>query len=214
MKNESTFTIILIILLVVIFSGCSNSSSSNKAAGVHKNDVAAQKNYLNSNLDKHFNVDPQQVEWLTMQGGLHITTKVIFAGKDSDKISNITNLINNGSNKTPSSQEEIRGINSRARPIGIEFKMKDGKTIFVWPSYKITTWKNGWSAGPRNDRFVLNIQRDSNEEYYTLISKDVPNYLRSGWRMDMPSVNPIAASPQVSKKGDKVVVAGDGCTSE
>lgn len=161
-------------------------------------------------------INPEEIEWVTMQGGLHITTKVLFQGNAKDKINKIVSLINNGTNKQPSTQEEIGVTHSKARPIYIAIKLKDGSKVNIYPSYKTTSFENGgWSAMPRDDRFVLNFERDEKDEYFTLLSKEVPLYMRKGgWQQDMPTVKPFTVSPIEVKAGEKVTLSGDGWTDK
>ncbi len=157
-----------------------------------------------------------------MQGGLHINTKALFPGHDDEKISKIVALINGGTGKVTSTKTEISVINSKARPIGIHFKLKDGSKLYVWTDYTTKSFKDGWSATTLNDRFVLNIHKDGLDEYYTIFSKDVAKYLKDGWKDDMPIVNEVEVKSEYSAGGDKMVirsgnkavVTGDGCTAK
>lgn len=117
-----------------------------------------------------------------MQGGLHIHTKALFKGHDDEKISKIVALVNAGTGKTASTDTEINVINSKARPIGIHFELRDGSKIYAWTDYTTKSFKDGWSATKVDDRFVLQVQEDGIDKYYTIFSKDVAKYLKGGWK--------------------------------
>lgn len=178
------------------------------------------KNLLKADNQTYINSD--NIEWMTMQGGLGITTKVLFTEHDEEKINRIVSMINSGTEKTDSTEAEINVIQSRARPIGICFQLKDGSKAYVWTDYFTKTLENGWSATALNDRFVLVIQNSGQDEYYTIFSDDVAAYLREGWKSDMPMVSKITVSsepgkngePNVIRDGDMIIVSGDGCTSK
>lgn len=173
-------------------------------------------------VDNYTYINPNDIEWITMQGGLHIHTIALFPGHDDEKINRIVSMINSGTGKTESTKAEIGVIHSMARPIGICFQLKDGNKVFVWTDYTTKTFKNGWSATTLNDRFVLNVQNGSQDEYSTILSMNVAKYLREGWGADMPTVNEVSVTSESSKDGnnvvfkdgDKAVVSGDGCTAK
>lgn len=178
------------------------------------------KKMLNANDYTYIN--PNDIEWVTMQGGLHITTKVLFPGHDDEKISRIVALINSGESKAESTKTEVNVINSMARPIGILFKLKNGNEAYAWTDYTTKTFKDGWSATAIDDRFVLNTRNGKQDECFTIFSKDVAKYLRDGWKADMPIVNHVTIKSEslkdgnevVLREGDKAVVLGDGCTAK
>lgn len=186
------------------------------------NDENNSKVTLMLNADNQTYINQDDVEWIRMQGGLGITTKVLFAGHDDEKINRIVSMINSGTGKTESTEAEINVIHSRARPIGICFQLKDGNKAYVWTDYTTKTFKNGWSATVLNDRFILDIQNGGKDEYYTIFSKDAAEYLSEGWKADMPTVNKITVNSESGKNGeqnvirdgDKAIVSGDGCTSK
>ncbi len=174
------------------------------------------------NADNQTYLVQEDIEWITMQGGLGITTKVLFAGHDDEKINRIISMINSGAGKMESTEAEINVIHSRARPIGICFQLKDENKAYVWTDYSTKAFENGWSATTLNDRFILDIQNGGKDEYYTIFSKDVAKYLSEGWKDDMPMVNKISVNSgsdkngeqNVIRDGDKAIVDGDGCTSK
>lgn len=207
--------IFILLVMILFIPGCRNSLDTNTpsqhpSTGIPQQDDSDRR----GEAEKYPYINPNDVEWMTMQGGLRITTKVLFPENSPDKIKRITGLINESTIKMDSTEEEIGGINSRARPVGIAIKMKDGTKILIWPSYKITTWEKGWSAAARDDRFVLSTEKDGKKEYHTVLSKDVAAYLRKGWQEDMPRVSQFTVSPNSGKPGDKVTIAGDGCTEK
>lgn len=202
MKKVLKPTVLLLLFYFIVLAGCSSQvthKTSKSSASVQQ--VQGKK---------YTHINPNEIEWLTMQGGKHITTKVLFQENASDKINKIIDLINTGTNKKYSTQEEIRAIYSGARPIRIAIKMKDETKINVWSSYK----KNPKGPGMMlaDDCFILNTNKNGKDEYYTILSKDVANYLRQGWQQDMPYVKLFTVAPYRIKAGEKVVLTGDGCT--
>lgn len=207
--------IFILLVMILFIPGCRNSLDTKTPSQFPATGSQQQDNSdIKDRAEKYPYINPNDVEWMTMQGGLRITTKVLFPENSPDKIKRIAGLINKSTNKMDSTEEEIGGINSRARPVGIAIKMKDGTKIFIWPSYKITTWEKGWSAAARDDRFVLSIEKDGKKEYHTVLSKDVAAYLRKGWQEDIPRVSQFTVSPNSGQPGDKVTLAGDGCTEK
>ena len=167
-RSGRVVTSFLLILMVMTLTGCQTIFGP----PVKTPEVAPPK----VEKKQYSYIDLGEVEWVTMQGGLHITTKVLFPANAKDKISRIVDLINKGTGKKAATKEEINGLHSKARPINIDLKMKNGTEVFIQPSYKITSWKNGWSASPRNDRFVLNTMEKGKDMYYTVFSKDVAKF--------------------------------------
>ena len=102
------------------------------------------KKILNADNQTYINQD--DIEWITVQGGLGITTKVLFTGHDDEKINRIVSMINSGTGKTEFIKTEINVIHSRARPIGLCFQLKDGNKAYVWTDYSTRTFRE-WMVG-------------------------------------------------------------------
>ncbi len=237
MKKLLYYTIMVFLILTVL-AGCTNTqqtgieNSPDKKAVQSENfsedtsvsdaapSTAMGKGMLNEN--DYAYIDPDDIDWIKMQGGFHINTKILLPGHDDEKISRIVTLINSGTDKVESTKTEVNVIHSRARPVGIYFHLKNGNKVYIWPSYMTKTYENGWSAAPVEDKFVLNIENNEKDEYYTILSKDVAKYLRDGWKDDMPVVKEIEVSSEsckdgekgVIREGDKAFVSGDGCTAK
>ncbi|KNY25868.1 hypothetical protein [Pseudobacteroides cellulosolvens] len=229
--------VLLVFIFLTLLSGCSEKNSktaqnhsvantvttTKDASSVNGNQKVFPTNQLkqdNKNADTFINLS--DIEYVTMQGGLHIHTKALFPRHDDQKISKIVALINAGTGKIISTKTEISVINSEARPIGIHFGLKDGSKIYAWTDYTTKSFKDGWSASTLDDRFVLNIQKDGLDEYYTIFSRDVAKYLKESWKDDMPIVKEVDVKSEFSaggdnvvlRGGDKAVVTGDGCTAK
>jgi len=103
-----------------------------------------------------------------------------------------TNTTAQTTENTQIEKTEVGVIHSKARPVGIYIQLKNGNKVYIWPSYTTKTFKDGWSAAPVEDKFVLNIEDNGQDKYYTILSGDVAKYLREGWKDDMPMVGEIA----------------------
>lgn len=225
MKKIIYFSCILIVVCsLIIIAGCEKNSSQYEKSIPYESSVQSFGIGLNietSDISTQQYINVSDIEWLTMQGGLHITTKVLFPGHDNDKINKIVKMINSGTDKTESTQTEINVIHSKARPVSICFQLKNGNKIYIWPDYTTKTFKNGWSAAPVNDKFILNLEDNVSDKYYTVLSKDVAEYLREGWKADMPIVEEVTVKSEngkagekvIIRDGDKVIVSGDGSTA-
>ncbi len=167
-------------------------------------------------------INPEDIEWVTMQGGLHIHTKALFPGHDDEIINRVVGLVNSGVEKTASTDTEINVVNSQARPMGIFFMLKDGSKVYAWTDYTTKSFKDGWSATTLDDRFVMQVQNNNHDEYFTIFSRDVAKYLREGWKEEMPIVPEVEVKSGsnadgdkvVIRNGDKAVVSGDGCIAK
>lgn len=229
--------VLFLFILTTLLSGCSEKISKYAQNTPVVNTVATIKNTstVNENQEDYQPKELKQgnknsdvfistsdVEYITMQGGLHIHTKALFSGHDDEKISKIVDLVNAGTGKTSSTDTEINVINSMARPVGIHFELRDGSKIFAWPDYTTKSFEDGWSATTLDDRFVLQVQEDGLYKYYTIFSEDVAKYLKGGWNDDMPVVKEVEVksgsdsgeSNVVLRNGDKVIVTGDGCVAK
>lgn len=152
-------------------------------------------------------INPNNVVWINMIGGLQINTKILFKENSYNKIFDLVSIINKGNNKKIASEEEIHVLSSRARPIKLQFKMKDGSYIYVYPSYETYKLKNGWGTSTRNDKFVLVIK----DKYFSIDSKEVTQLFNTA-RLYMPTVNRFDVTPYEIKIGNPIQVNGDGCT--
>ncbi len=222
-------------ILSALLSGCSerilqptqNASvisivaTTKNTPSVNGNREAFPTNQLKQgNIDAYTFVNPSDIEYVTVQGGLHIHTKALFPGHDDEKISKIAATINAGTGKTASSDTEINIINSEARPIGTCFGLKDGSKIYAWTDYAVNSSKDGCFT--LDDRFVLNVRKDSGDDYYTIFSRNVAKYLKEGWRDDMPIVKEVEVKSESSadgnnvviRNGGKAIVTGDGCIAK
>lgn len=230
-----TRIVLFVFILLTLLSGCSEKGSKTVQNTSVVNTVAATKDTLSvskegfqtkqlkqGNRNADIFISPSDVEYITMQGGLHIHTKALFKGHDDEKISKIVALVNAGTGKTASTDTEINVINSKARPIGIHFELRDGSKIYAWTDYTTKSFKDGWSATKVDDRFVLQVQEDGLDKYYTIFSRDVAKYLKGGWKDDMPIVKEVevksgsdsGGNNVVLRSGDKVIVTGDGCVAK
>jgi hypothetical protein len=229
--------VLFIFIIATILSGCSEESqitaqstsmdntvaTTKDTSTVNENQEAFQtKELKQGNKNSSVFISTSDVEYITMQGGVHIHTKALFPGHDDEKISKIIALVNAGTGKTLSTDTEINVINSMARPVGIHFELKDGSKIYAWPDYTTKSFEDGWFATTLDDRFILQIQEDGLYKYYTIFSEDVAKYLKCGWNDDMPIVKEFEVksgsdsgeNKVVLRSGDKVIVSGDGCVEK
>ncbi|HEX9063435.1 MAG TPA: hypothetical protein VF941_24955, partial [Clostridia bacterium] len=224
--------ITVLILSLGLFTGCeekdastikTKSTSEYSYENTVKNGDAVNLHGEVKNTEKpNAFIDPDDIEWVTVQGGLMIHAKVLFPGHDDEKIKRIVSMINSGTGKKESTKEEISVIHSEARPVGILFKLKNGSKLCAWADYTTKSFKDGWSAVMLDDRFVLEIENNGEDKYFTIFSKDVAGYIRKGWEADMPRVKEISVSNEINKgddrpvlrEGDTAVVSGDGCTAK
>lgn len=221
----------VLIFSLGFFTGCEDKDASTiktkstsaytyKNAVKHGDAVNLHDEVENTEEPKAF-INSDDIEWVTVQGGLMIHAKVLFPGHDDEKIKRIVSMINSGTGKKESTKEEVGVIHSGARPVGILFKLKDGRKVCAWTDYTSKSFKDGWSASMLDDRFILDIENNGEDKYFTIFSKDVAGYIRKGWEADMPRVNEISVSSE-SKKGEKrtvlregdTAVSGDGCTAK
>ena len=231
-SGEKTMRRIFIAVAVFIFSlgfftGCEDKDASTIKNNTYENAVKngdavnLQDEVENTKKPKAF-IDSDDIEWVTVQGGLMIYAKVLFPGHDDEKIKRIVSMINSGTGKKESTKEEISVIHSGARPVGILFKLRDGSKVCAWTDYTSKSFKDGWSASMLDDRFVLEVLNNGEDKYFTIFSKDVAGYIRQGWETDMPRVNGISVSSEskkgekrtVLREGDTAVVSGDGYTAK
>lgn len=210
---------ILALIFLVCLAGYAANNADNKSNNT-TTPVLKEVPSSSSSQQQYKYINPNHILWMTMKGGKRICTKVLFHENALDKISMIANLVNSGKGQRNSTEEEIGAVNSRIRPIGVAIKQKDENMIYIWPCYKTTVFKDssgettGYKAVPHTDRFILETTQGGKSKYYTIYSKDVPKYLREGWKTDMPVVRDAQVTPERSKIGDTVTIAGDGCTEQ
>jgi hypothetical protein len=209
---------IIPLLILILLQGCSADETVVKPEKQPSEIISSTVEPTSSNC-----IDAGAVEWMKMQGALGINTRVLFSGYNDIMIDRIIKLINSGTGKRNATDEEIGAINSRARPVGLSIRLKNGVSMYVWPSYTIKTFENGWSASPRKDRFVLEIKDGDEENYNTIDSTNVAEYLSDGWKSDMPLVEEFKVDSDTAYKkddkliirnGDSITVSGDGCTEK
>jgi hypothetical protein len=112
----------------------------------------------------------------------------------------------------PSTQEEVAGVNSRARPVGILIQLENGETLFVCFAYKITRFAGGGvEYRPYDDKFVINYRNA--DRYVTAYSREVVDYLKNKWQKDMPVVQNMVTNKGLYRLGDSVTISGDGSTA-
>lgn len=174
-----------------------------------------------ANVDTKLNtfINPNDIEWITKKGGLPPNNNwaVLFPVKDSDKIKKIADLVNTSLNYRKSTEDDLLFLHTKhGYPVDIVIRMKDGSEFSLKPAMKLTTRKvdNGTetSGTTYKDRFILSYNKNSNMEYYTVFSNEVAEYLINTSNSDFPRVDGFSITPEKFKLGDKVVVAGDGCT--
>ncbi len=76
------------------------------------------------------------------------------------------------------------------RTRAIEIRLNDGSTVYLWPSMKVvkkeTPTGTGYTGLRHTDRFILNIHKEDGQEFYTVFSQDVTDYILSGSDADIP----------------------------
>lgn len=154
-------------------------------------------NLLLDNTTKRENVqayiNPNEIESITKTGGLPIPSKwkVLYSKKDDVKINKIIALINSGINKRVSTRLEIESLRY-GYPNAITIKLKDQSTVYVWRIMKITQKKTStgteFTGTIYKDRFLLQIEKNGTEKYFTVYSEDVAKYLLAGSDSDIPHV--------------------------
>lgn len=170
-------------------------------------------------------INPNEVEWITVEGGLPnpLKPKALFAETDFDKIKKITNIINSAVNKRNSTADEMASLSySMISPPTVVIKMKNVSKISFWLPYEVvkTKLKHGLKIeghGYNDGRFVMILEKFPQNEYYTVYSKDVVGYIKSGWQKDMPVKEvSFTATPKDKslKAGETIVFSGNGCTEK
>lgn len=222
--------IFILIIILIALNGCRSyqeNSSVDKPSAVQfvegESEESTDLLKSSSPADSQY-IDARNIEWVTMQGGKRINTKVLFTGNDDDKIAGIIRLINSASNMREATNKEFGPINSMIRPIGISIKMKDGNMVYVWPTYDVTSDDgDSMTATVRRDSFVLQYSNAGTDSYLTFDSKEVVSYLSGEWENVMPVVEEFnvysdafskGEENHVIRKGDIITVKGDGCTEK
>lgn len=160
------------------------------------------------------------IEWITKKGGRPSEKNwaVLYPEKDDEKIAKIINLIKSCSDAHKSTNDELDSMDTRnGYPIDIVIKMKDGSQFSLKSAMKLTITKKDDKGteihGTKyKDRFLMEYEKDSSTEYYTIYSNEATAYILDSSNPDFPRVDEFKMTPENVNYGDKVSVSGDGCT--
>lgn len=121
------------------------------------------------------------VDWITKAGSDHGSYSVLFAEKDSEKVSRIVDILKKSSGLREAQKDELNGLAMKGGgPPTIIIELKNGHKYNLMPAYKIEPIvENGLSGSkytPCADRFIINDSSDGSH-YYTLFSQDAAKYI-------------------------------------
>lgn len=167
---------------------------------------------IQDNSDKLL-INSMEIRWVKMVGGLHINSKVLFAGHDDENINKLINMINNGEKLGIASNHDISYLYSKARPLGVQFKANVGEEIVIWQLFQPNS--NGVGSTVSKEKVILDKYENGIEHFYIIKSKPFANFLYNGFEKIMPIVRPISATKSsigiYAKEGDWIKISGDGC---
>lgn len=164
-------------------------------------------------------INPRDVESINRAGGLPLSRwKVLFAEKDYSTIEKITALVNS-TKKADFNAKNYGGSNEIGYPIGIEIRLKNNVMWQMAPLFNVfyETLKDGGiesTAIPYKDRVRLDVKNGRKSSSYTLLSKQLADYVLKGANQDMPYVKAFSITPDTIKPGQIVTISGDGSTEK
>ncbi len=208
--KRSFWTILCICIL--LFTGCDEKSRIS-------NSPSELSTY--SNKIPFTTVNGQNVEWITMTGGLGgITTKVLFSGHDNIIIDKILEMLNENLDMFEAEKTVLDTVLPKIKPIGLTISLKDGNRLYLWPSYEVVNHSDGWTVSTLANQFILQMDNEGESKFYILFSGLIADYLVEGWKKDMPVVQDIKIESDTASyennnyilhNGDTVTISGDGC---
>mgnify|MGYP000877088152 FL=1 len=133
--------------------------------------------------------EKEQVEWITMTGGLgNITTEIMYSGLNDDVIEKVIDMISQYTDIYSIDSKYIETIFPKIRPIGIIISSKNNCCYYLWPFYDIVNHSDGWTVTTLTDRCILQIEAEDKNNFYTVFSEEIADYLMNGWKDDMPEI--------------------------
>lgn len=171
---------IVCIFALVFVSGCNNATE-------HENWYTENSELINK---IPFNPpEKEQIEWMTMTGGLgNITTKILYSGFDDAVIEKVADMINQNTEIFSIDSKYIETVFPKIRPIGLIISSNNNYCYYLWPFYDIVNHSDGWTVTTLTDRCILQIEEEGKNNFYTVFSEEMADYLMNGWKDDMPEI--------------------------
>jgi len=192
MNGRLFINISCVLTLLFILNGCSKPQTigfENKSGQI--TEKKERTNDATQTMEDGY-IKISDVKWITKTGGLPLFNKrfkVLVPQRDYGTIEKIINLVNSATNRRNSTKEEEESL-LYDRPRAIEIGLEDGSIVNLWPMINIikkeTPTGTGYTGTRYNDRFILNTQKDGEEQFVTVFSKDVTSYILVGSNTDIP----------------------------
>lgn len=152
--------------------------------------------------------------------------KPLFPENNSEKISNILNLVNNNNGyEEISEQTKSANVYEKRPPNSVNIYMKDKN------SYRISGWYTNKQESSV-DKVLFQGLKNGEIQYYVLSSKKLVDYLHNQSILDMPTIKAYSyisenintgekissesdfGSNKIVKGGEKLTITGDGVISK
>jgi hypothetical protein len=129
-------------------------------------------------------------------------------------------MVNSGQKIGIASNRDVSYLHSMMRPLGVQFKEKNGEETVIWQLYQTIPNPNPKviSASISKEKVILDEYENGVEHFYIIKYAQLANFFHYEFQKIMPFVNPITvtklSSGNNTKEGDRIKISGDGCTED
>lgn len=149
----------------------------------------------------------KDIAWVKLVGGLPRESKVLYPKDAAEEIRSLIGQVNKAEDLGPTDQVAIDRISSRARPLGVQFRLVDGTDVVVWMMLEIG--KDGHGVQSSAEKVILERKTGENESYRTLRSKEiVPAFFKTQKFPDVEMLK-VEISKMGEGKGYRISASGE-----